>query len=180
MCIEKVQKDLNRAVKWRSFQLHPRLYKDGIAISELMNTQSEKVRSYMQSLAGKAEDLGLPFGQPENAYNTRLAHELGQWAESMGKRQEFDQSVFKACLVDNINIAEKSVLFKLAQSAGLPGKEASDVLDKRAFARAVDQDLEDAKKLDIQAVPTLLCNGRRLVGFHPYEKIAQWLKGGFP
>ena len=74
-----------------------------------------------------AEDTGLSFKGSDRLYNSRLAQELGLWAESKTKGDEFHEAVFRAYFVDGKNIAKILVLMELALSAGLPDNEAAKI-----------------------------------------------------
>jgi predicted DsbA family dithiol-disulfide isomerase len=76
----------------------------------------------MRRLRKTAADLRLPFGQRERTYNSRLAQELGLWAESKSKGDVFHMAVFKAYFVDGKNIAKIPVLLDLAASVSLAKK----------------------------------------------------------
>ena len=118
-----------------------------------------------------ASDLGLPFGEVVNIYNTRLAQELGCWAELENKGTAFHHAAFNAYFVKAENIADQKVLEDIAVSIGLDGKEACDVLEQRTFKRQVDADWKQAAENTISAVPTFMINGERLVGAQSYDKL---------
>ena len=132
----------------------------------------------MAPLKKKAAEIGLELGHLHDIYNTRLAQELGLWAESMNKGDEFHKSAFRAYLTHGKNIAKREVLLDLSESIGLPRAEAETVLEDRTFRDAVDKDWAEARQLNINAVPTVICNGRRLVGYQPYEKLTRLIRGG--
>ncbi len=126
----------------------------------------------MRDLVKKAADeAGLPFGDRAKTYNSRLAQELGKWAESSGKGDSFHHAAFKAYFADGINIAKSSALVDIAVSVGLPRTESEAVLVKRSFKAAVDEDWLLSKKIGITAVPTFVMNKDRLVGAQPYEML---------
>jgi predicted DsbA family dithiol-disulfide isomerase len=127
------------------------------------------IQGIMQHMRRTAQDLGLPFEEHDRLYNTRLAQELGLWAESRGKGEPFHNAVFRAYFAGGKNIGEISLLAELAASVGLPGKEAEEVLIKRAFKTAVDEDWAVSQALQVTAVPTLIINQSRLVGAQSYE-----------
>ena len=108
-------------------------------------------------------------------FNSRLAAELGKWAESKGKGEEFHKAVFKAYYVDGINIAKIDELVSLARAAGLPDQEALEVLKTRSFRKAVDSDWELSEQLGISAVPTFVLNEWSVVGAQPYEILEKFL-----
>ncbi len=108
-------------------------------------------------------------------YNTRLAQELGLWAAEQGRGEPFHLAAFEAYFVEGKNLASREVLLSLAGSAGLPGQEASEVIEDRTFRDAVDEDWALARKLAITAVPTFVLDGRRLVGAQPYEELVRFV-----
>ena len=125
----------------------------------------------MRHLRKTAEELGLPFGEREKTYNSRLSQELGLWAESKNKGDEFHEAAFKAYFVDGKNIAKIPVLVDLAASVGFPSDEAEVVLATRAFKAAVDADWNLSREKAITAVPTFEMNQDKLVGAQPYENL---------
>lgn len=128
-----------------------------------------RVEDILQQLRQKADQLGLPFGDRTMTYNSRLAQELGLWAETQGRGRAFHGLAFQAYFADGKNLAQKAVLLELAQKAGLSVVEAGNVVDKRLFQAAVDADWERSRQLGITAVPTFLADGKKVVGAQPYE-----------
>lgn len=123
----------------------------------------------MRHLRQKAAELGLPFGDRKKTYNSRLAQELGAWAESKNRGDVFHTAVFRAYFVQGKNIAKVQTLQDLAASVGLSRDEAAAVLSTRTFKAAVDADWALSKKKGITAVPTFVLNQDRLVGAQSYE-----------
>ncbi len=130
----------------------------------------------MRRLRKTAADLGLPFGERKKTYNSRLAQELGLWAESRNKGNIFHPEAFKAYFADGKNIARIQVLVDLAASVGLPAEEAAAVLETRAFKTAVDADWNLSREKAITAVPTFVMNQDKLVGAQPYEMLAKFVE----
>jgi predicted DsbA family dithiol-disulfide isomerase len=122
-----------------------------------------------------AEDLGLPLGERKMTYNSRRAQELGKWAETNGKGDEFHDAVFRAYFADGKNIAKTRVLTGLVKGVGLPEREAGDVLKKRTFQDAVDSDWDLAYQMGISSVPTFVLVDEAVVGAQPYEVLEQLL-----
>lgn len=124
--------------------------------------------------AARAE--GLPFGKREKTYNSRLAQELGKWAESKGKGEKFHDALFHTCLVEGLNISKVSVLVEVARSLGLPREEAAEVLETSAFKKSVDLDWTRSRMMRVTAIPTLVINEGFLIGAQPYERMAQFMR----
>ena len=122
-----------------------------------------------------ARDQGLPFGDRKMTYNSRLAQELGKWAEQMGKGDAFHDAVFRAYFADGRNIADVDILADVARSVGLDPREAQTVLAARTFKEAVDADWARAYESRVTAVPTFLTNGQTLVGAQPFNVLANFM-----
>jgi len=129
----------------------------------------------MQNLRKTAEEFGLPLGNRQKTYNSRLAQELGKWAESKNAGDVFHKRAFKAYFVDGKNIAKLPVLLDLAEFAGLNRKEAESVILNRTFKKAVDEDWALSWKNGIKAVPTFIMINDQLVGAQSYSTLERLL-----
>jgi predicted DsbA family dithiol-disulfide isomerase len=108
-------------------------------------------------------------------YNSRRAQELGKWAEQNGKGDAFHHAVFRAYFARGYNIYDMGTLIAIAESVGLDGNDAREVLDSGAFKEAVDRDWSQAYKTGVTAVPTFLFNGQTLVGAQPYAALKNFI-----
>ena len=109
-------------------------------------------------------------------FNSRLAQELGKWAEQMGSGQAFHDAVFRAYFADGRNIAEINILVDIASSVGLDATEAHDVIAARTFKEAVDTDWIRSYESGATAVPTFLMNGQALVGAQTFNALADFMR----
>ena len=140
-------------------------------LEQLFANQPVDVGQMMRHLRQKAVELGLPFGDRKKTYNSRLAQELGVWAESGNRGDAFHMAAFRAYFVHGKNIAKIPVLLDLAASIGLPRDEATAVISGRRYKAAVNVDWALSKEKGITAVPTFVVNHDRLVGAQPYEML---------
>ncbi len=120
-----------------------------------------------------ALDLGLPFGPRNKTYNSRLAQELGLWAEDQGKGESFHMAAFHAYFADGQNLAKMDVLLRLAQDVGLSEKAAEEVLTNRTYRDKVDRDWADSRFMAINAVPTFVMGEHKLVGAQGYDALVE-------
>lgn len=134
------------------------------------------IRDMQARLLQVAASEGLPLTERSRTYNSRLAQELGKWAEEQGHGNEFHQAVYRAFFVAGVNIALVDELVRIATAVGLPADEARTVLEERSYAAAVDADWQRARDLGITAVPTHLCEDRRLTGFAAYEDFVRLIE----
>jgi len=161
-------------MKWIAFPLHPETPEEGVTMEELFAGRDIDIPSMLDRLKRVAADCGLPLGIRSKTYNSRRAQEVGKWAESLNKGEEYHMAVFKAYFADGLNIAKIPVLVKIAESVDLKGAE--EVLSKGAFKEAVDHDWRYSRTFGITAVPTFVAKGRMVVGAQPYSVLEELIK----
>jgi predicted DsbA family dithiol-disulfide isomerase len=162
-------------VQWRAFPLHPETPEEGRSLEELFAGRNMDLPAMLARLKQVADDLGLPWGTRKMTFNSRLAQEMGKWAEVKGEGNEFHNAVFRTYFVEGKNIAKKDVLLELAKKVGLPAREAREVLESRGFREAVDEDWKLSMKWGVTAVPTFVIDGHAVVGAQPYGVLEQFL-----
>ena len=165
------------SVIWRAFPLHPDTPEEGLSLEELFKGRLIDINDAMERLKKTAEELGLPLSERKKTFNSRLAQELGKWAESEGRGDDCHNAIFKAYFVDGKNIAKMGILIELAENMGLSSKIAQEVLEKRSFKGEVDQDWSLANSKGIRAVPTFVFNDKILVGAQPYDNMRKFIEG---
>ncbi len=171
-----MQKNYEIEIQWTAFPLHPDTPEDGLSLEELFKGRMVNIPEMMARLRGVADAEGLPLGDRKMTYNSRLAQELGKWAESKGKGEPFHKAAFHAYFVDGKNIAKIPNLVEMAISVSLSGREAEEVLETRALKQAVDADWARSREKGVTAVPTFMMNGKTLVGAQPYEILERFVR----
>jgi predicted DsbA family dithiol-disulfide isomerase len=157
------------------FPLHPDTPAEGISIEALFagrNIDIDAVYERMKALMN-AEDL--PYGKRSHTYNSRLAQELGTWADTQPGGEAIHDALYAAYFVDGRNIGEVDVLVDIAQSVGLPADAARTVIEDRSFQSAVDADWAKSRQYGITGVPTFVAGGYGVVGAQPYEALEDLL-----
>ena len=75
-------------------------------LSALFPGREAQLSDMQARLSRRALAEGLPpLGQRTRTYNSRLAQELGKWAESQGLGDSFRHAVYQAFFVEGVNIA---------------------------------------------------------------------------
>ena len=116
---------------------------------------------------------GLPYGRRTHTYNSRLAQELGKWADTTPGGEAIHDKLYKAYFVEAKNLANVDLLVDIAASVGLPADEARAVLDERRFKEAVDADWAKSHHYGVTGVPTFVAARYGVVGAQPYEALEQ-------
>ena len=170
-----MRSEFETRIQWVAFPLHPDTQPQGRTLEDLFAGRNIDIQQKLVQLKQVARDLELPFGDRKMTFNSRLAQELGKWAEQMGRGQAFHDAVFRAYFADGRNIAEINILVDIATSVGLDATEAHDVIEARTFKEPVDTDWTRAHELRVTAVPTFLMNGQALVGAQTYNALADFM-----
>lgn len=125
----------------------------------------------MAHLKATAAKFGLALGDRKMTYNSRLAQEVGLWAQAKGHGHQFHMEAFKAYFVEGKNIAKIDVLLNLIGRSGLDCEEGKKVIETREFSDAVDSDWELSRAKGVTAVPSFFIGLDRLVGAQSYEAL---------
>lgn len=115
---------------------------------------------------------GLPYERRTHTYNSRLAQELGKWADTQPGGAAIHDSLYRAYFVHARNIGDPEVLVEIAESVGLPGEEARAVIAERRFKDEIDADWAKSHRYGVTGVPTFVAARYGVVGAQPYEALA--------
>lgn len=153
------------------FPLHPETPAEGRTLAEMFGPGKD-IGAMNERMRGLMSQEGLPYNDRSHTYNSRLAQELGTWAENQEGGEAIHTKIYQAYFVDNRNVGDIDVLVELAASVGLNSTEARKVLEERTCKVAVDADWTKSRVYGVTGVPTYVVGGSRLVGAQPYEAIA--------
>jgi predicted DsbA family dithiol-disulfide isomerase len=174
--IERLRKEHNVKVRWVHFPLHPETPPEGRSLEELFRGRGYDVPKMQAQMRARMEAEGLPYGNRTMTYNSRLAQELGAWADTQPGGEAIHDALFKAYFVEGRNIGDAAELLKIAKSLGLAEDDARQVLEKRTFKTAIDADWEKSRQYGVTGVPTFVAGGHGVVGAQPYETLVQLIE----
>jgi len=151
-------------------------------------------RAMWDRLTSAFEEEGLPYGELDMIYNSRLAQELAAWIETspsevIGNDVEsawgghpIHDALFDAYFVRNVDISDIDALVDVAASAGVEPEAARAALLSRAGRERVEADWERSRDAFVTGVPTFAIDDRVFaVGAQPYDALAASLeKIGIP
>jgi predicted DsbA family dithiol-disulfide isomerase len=174
--IERLRKEHGVQVKWVHFPLHPETPQEGRSLEELFRGRNYDVPKMQAQMRARMAAEGLPYGNRSMTFNSRLAQELGKWADEQPDGEAIHDALFKAYFVDGKNIGDPEVLVALAQSVGLPADQARKVITERSYRAAIDADWEKSRAYGVTGVPTFVAGGHGVVGAQPYEALEQLVR----
>ena len=163
-------------VRFVHFPLHPDTPPEGKSLEALFAGRGYDIAKMQTQMRARMAAEGLPYGERKMTYNSRLAQELGKWAESQPGGEAIHDALFRAYFVDAKNIGDPEVLVQVAASVGLDPAAARGVIEKRTHKAAVDADWEKSRRYGVTGVPTFVVGNRGVVGAQPYEALEELVK----
>jgi predicted DsbA family dithiol-disulfide isomerase len=176
--IEKLKAEHNVKVEWVHFPLHPDTPAEGRSLADLFAGRNVDRKAMHAQMKARMDAEGLPYGERTMTYNSRLAQELGKWADTQPGGEAIHDALFRAYFVEARDISRPEVLLDIAKHVGLPLEAAREVLEKRTFKEAVDADWELSHQYGITGVPTFVVGRYGVVGAQPYEALEQLVRKG--
>jgi predicted DsbA family dithiol-disulfide isomerase len=170
-------------IHFQPFELNPDMPAEGQNIVEHITrkygstpAQSEANRAMIRK---RAADLGFTMAMSDQSriYNTFDAHRLLHWAEQEGRQMALKHALFDAYFTQGENPADQEVLVAAAETAGLDGAAAREVLSSGRYATEVRDAEQLWRSRGIDAVPAVVIDGRYLIsGGQPPEAFERALR----
>jgi predicted DsbA family dithiol-disulfide isomerase len=167
--IEKLKRNFDVDVKLVHFPLHPDTPPEGRPMADYFAARGLDPEVMYERMKDRMDAEGLPYGKRTHTYNSRLAQELGKWADTQAGGEALHDAFYRAYFVDARNIGDPDVLLDLVGSVDLSVDAAREVIEQRTFKDAVDADWEKAHRYGVTGVPTFVAGGYGVVGAQPYD-----------
>jgi predicted DsbA family dithiol-disulfide isomerase len=174
--IEKLQAEHNVKVEWVHFPLHPDTPPQGRSLADLFAGRNVDRKAMHEQMKARMDAEGLPYGERTMTYNSRLAQELGKWADTQPGGEALHDALFRAYFVEARDISQPAVLLEIAEQVGLSAAGAREVEEKRTFKEAIDRDWERSRRYGVTGVPTFVAGDRGVVGAQPYEVLERLVR----
>ena len=158
-------------VKWVHFPLHPDTPSAGRSLEEMFAGRGYDIPKMQAQMRARMEAEGLPYGKRSMTYNSRLAQELGAWADTQPGGEAIHDALFRAYFVDGRNIGDPETLIEIAAATGLSADGAREVIEKRTHKAAIDADWAKSRQYGVTGVPTFVAGNQGVVGAQPYEAL---------
>ena len=163
-------------IEWVHFPLHPDTPAEGRALADLFKGRNVDPEAMQAAMKARMDAEGLPYGERTLTYNSRLAQELGTWADTQPGGEALHDALFRAYFVEARDISHPAALLEIAGRVGLPVDGAREVLEQRTFKAAVDADWALSRRIGVTGVPTFVAGRHGVVGAQPYEVLEQLVR----
>lgn len=154
-----VNPNTNIDVVFHSFQLDPTIPVDYEGthqqyLVEKKGFPANQIGVMHERLAGIGASVGLEYHfEDVQTTNTQLAHELLQYAKTLGLQLALKERIMQAYFSQGKHVGKVDVLVELAAEVGIDPVAARQVLEERSYRDAFDADVAQAREFGIGGVP---------------------------
>jgi predicted DsbA family dithiol-disulfide isomerase len=170
-------------IRFQPFELNPDMPAEGQNIVEHItqkygSTPAQSAAN-REMIRARAAGLGFTMAMSDQGriYNTFDAHRLLHWAALERRQPALKRALFDAYFTAELSPADHEVLVGAAETAGLDGAAARDVLVSGRYAAEVRSAEELWRSRGINAVPAVVMDGRYLIsGGQPSDVFVQAIR----
>ena len=174
--IQKLLEAYDVKMRWVHFPLHPDTPAEGRSMADFYAQRGRDPHQMYLEMKARMDQEGLPYGERTHTYNSRLAQELGCWADTVDGGDALHDALFRAYFVGRRNIGDLEVLMDVVEGAGLDATAAREALTSGRFREQVDADWQKSHRYGVTGVPTFVAEGQGVVGAQPYDVLAGFLE----
>ena len=137
----------------------------------------EAAAERIEGISRMGRDEGIEFNYATTLNTNMLdAHRLTKLAHSLGNTR-FEELCYEAYFVKNEVMADRDVLRRLANDAGLPQADVERVLASDEYEDEVRADEREAYAMGVHAVPFFVVDGKYAIsGCYPTDEMARVLE----
>jgi len=179
----RIKDEAEPVFRFQPFELNPTMPPEGQNIREHVQQKygstPEQAAAGRSIIKARAAHVGFAInsGGDSRIYNTFDAHRLLHWAGLEGKQIELKRALFDAYFTDQLNVSDREVLVARAESVGLDGAMAREVLDSGRYAEHVRAAEQAWYQAGIGSVPSIVINERYMItGGQPAEMFEKALR----
>ena len=166
---KKLKQDYDILVRLVHFPLHPETPTEGRTLQELFECGPEQIKAKNVQMKNLMAAEGLAYNDRSHTYNSRLAQEIGIWAETQMEAETIHDKFYQAYFIDGRNVGDIEVIIDVVKSIGLDEEEARAVIAEGRYKDAVDSDWAKSRSYGVTGVPTYVSNGQGVTGAQPYD-----------
>jgi len=170
-------------IRFQPFELNPNMPPEGQNIvehiSQKYGSTPEQSAANREMIRTRAAEVGFTMATSNDSriYNTFDAHRLLHWAEIEGKQAALKHALFEAYFTNGQAPSDHDVLVTAAETAGLDGAAAREVLEAGRYAEEVRRAEQLWQSRGIASVPAVIIDDRYLIsGGQPPAAFEQALR----
>ena len=141
----------------------------------LLNPEEGAWAQHWNSFEEAGRELEIELKRPWIVPWSRKAHELAFHARKEGCFPEIHETLFRAYLLEGLDIGRVDVLVDLGRKHGLDPTETKTVLDIDLHRASVLEARDEALKAGATQPPTLVFDGRRMDGYPDDDTLGTFL-----
>jgi predicted DsbA family dithiol-disulfide isomerase len=181
LALSRLGEAVDAQINIHPFELNPQMGPQGEAIVDYLGKKygrtPEEIADTQALIRERGASVGFAFGPRTRVYNTFDAHRLLHWARIEGKQLPLKLALLRAYHGEGKDPSDYDVLLEAAQSVGLDGTKARDVLQSGAFGDEVRDEEREYQALGIHSVPAIIFDRHYLVtGGQPVESFEQVIR----
>jgi predicted DsbA family dithiol-disulfide isomerase len=183
VALKRLEGQLAADIRFQPFELNPGLPPEGESrfdnVARKYKVGREQAIANRVRQRGLAAEVGFDMVTTDESrfYNTFDAHRLLHWAQIEGRQVELKRALLAAYHTNMQNPGDHGVLVAAAESVGLDGAAARDVLTSGRYADEVRNAEEKWQRAGINSVPAVVVNERYLIsGAQPPEAFEQAIR----
>ncbi len=160
--------EVNAVVRWLPFRLDPTIPPGGIARADYLSKKFGSVEAaapmYEQlTELAPAEGISFHFDRITRSPNTVDAHRLIRWAQQDGDADDMVERLFVAYFSEGEDVGDAAVLTRIAGEAGMDAATVGARLIGDEDREATVAEVENAYRIGITGVPSLILQNRLVV-----------------
>ncbi|MGN6527534.1 MAG: DsbA family oxidoreductase [Burkholderiaceae bacterium] len=185
IALARVGADVPVELHFQPFELNPGMAGEGEDVTEHLSKKygmpPEQVAANGERIRERGAAVGFAFDMRARGriYNTFDAHRLLHWADTQGEGRQLalKKALLKAYFTDGQDPSSHDTLVRYAESVGLDGAQAREVLASGAYANEVREAEAWYQQRGIHSVPAIIIDDRHLIsGGQPPEVFEQALR----
>ncbi|MBY4897752.1 DsbA family oxidoreductase [Cupriavidus sp. AU9028] len=165
--LDNLREEVQADITIHPFELNPDMGPEGEVIVEYLgkkyNRTPAQIAETQAMIRERGAEVGFTFGERVRTFNTFDAHRLLQWAGLQDKQLPLKLALLRAYHTEGKNPSDHEVLVGAAQSVGLDGEQARQVLSSGAHADEVREQERENHAMGIHSVPAIIFNGKYLI-----------------
>ena len=173
--IKKIKNEFEVDIQLIHFPLHPETPTEGRTLIELFGSNQEDIDQKNERMKELMILENLPYKNRTHTYNSRLAQEIGAWAQSIDNETSIHDNFFEAYFVQGLNVGLESVILDVVSKSGLNPEEARKIIKNRLFMKNIDDDWNKSRNYGVTGVPTYVYQKQSMVGAQPHENLVEFL-----